>query len=818
MLLPTILVFAAPLATQGGDVVPPLPPGDGLLQLEIPDLPRLLKAYPNAPLLQMIRDDAVRKSVGSLLEGADLEVGAAIERALERAGVPAEMAAAPLESMRGMLDQLQSMSLALSLTGSTETVAADLGGALESLLRVHAIKEKAAEYAEAHDGYPPSEVAELDVPDSWKMDPWGNPYQVAVDLESLAFDIVSLGADGAVGGNGFAADVTTAEPIESAATALVSRSIDLVATVEFTSQESARGAWGILTGAMESELGVRPEGRRDLQIGGIAARVCELPDLPGTGLAPWALAVNDGITVGVGRESLSRTVARVQTESGRMRSSEGVVRLAEHLPDTNGAVVATGWIELDRLDQVFLSVEHALESSGADKVQFMRLSGSGLFRAQLDGDRFVSEYAYNVSPDSSIARCAGAAPVPEKLWGFVPSESIGVYASSIDGRAIYDEIMRNITEVHGERPKALERLESEHGFSLENDLIGNLGGGAAAYLLPISGVITIPGIAVVVELRDAEAFQRGLDAVLTILEQQSDGAFTVRYRPYRDQPMWSFTFGGEGGFSGPFQVSPTLTIVQDHLLISLTSTRAKKEVKRLLEGEVQERHRLFSVRGAPPADAGTITFMDWPSLVDGTYEGARAALTMFGGMMEEMPVDAESLPPSTTFTRFFEPSVSWTRTVGEDVRLTRSESSFGPETLLGLAGGVGAIVLAVRDLQTASSRMSTTEVEVVRSEQVQVDEQTRAAIEESQAAMEWLATRLEVYRIENGSYPHELAVLTRPRQGYPKGYLDGGAMPNDGWGRALGYRAQPDGKGFVLWSNGANGDDEGGRGDDIVLR
>jgi hypothetical protein len=250
-------------------------------------------------------------------------------------------------------------------------------------------------------------------------------------------------------------------------------------------------------------------------------------------------------------------------------------------------------------------------------------------------------------------------------------------------------------------------------------------------------------------------------------------------------------------------------------MISLTSTRAKKELKRLLSGEEQERHRLFSVRGAPPSDAGTIAFMDWPGLVDGTYEGARAALTMFAGMMDELPVDPQGLPASSTFTRFFEPSVSWTRAIGPDVRLTRSESSFGPEMLVGLAGGVGALVLAIQDLKSSTAHLQESEVEV---EQRAPDAATAAAQEETQAAMEWLATRLEVYRIENGAYPRALEVLAQPGSGYPKGYLDGGSMPDDGWGSALRYKAAPDGKGFTLWSAGANGADEGGLGDDILLR
>lgn len=811
-----LLALAAPSMLQDRADLPSLPLGDGLLHLEVPDVPKLLEAYPGAPLLQMIRDEAVRSTFSELLSAAELDVGAAVRKGLERVGVPDMLAADPLAAVGGMLDQLQSLSLSVSLSGETSHVTRQLADSLVAAARIQALTEKAREYQKTHDGFPPAEIAELELPEDWHNDPWGRPYRIHVDMESLDFRIESLGADGVEGGAGFAADLSSDGSLENHASELFAATLDLVTRVEFTGAESAERAWELSTAALEAELGSRPGGRRELSVRGKPARVCELPDLPGTTLSPWLFAVDREISAGLGRDALARALARAQTESGKLRSSPNVQRVAEHLGPASGATVASGWIELDRVDALLSSVERGLAEFGDANVSFMRLSGSGLFRMQLAGDRFVSDYAYNVSADSALARCAGATPVPERLWNFIPSESIGVYASSIDGQAIYDEIMRNITGVHGERPKALERIEREHGFSIEKDLIGNLGGGAAAYLLPIAGVISIPGIAVVVELRDATAFQRGLDAALKLLEVQAGGEFAVRYKPYRDQPLWTFSFGGdEGGFAGPIQVSPTLAIVQNHLLVSLTSTRAKKEIKRLLDAEPQERHRLFSARGAPPADAGTITFMDWPGLMNGTYDGAKAALAMFSGMLEEMPIDAQALPPASTFTRFFEPSVSWTRAVEPDLRLTHSESSFGPETLLGLAGGAGALALAVAELRSASIGME--RVEVVEQVDAPVDEATAVAIEESLAALDWLATRLEVYRIENGSYPRSLAILTQPTQGYPKGYLDGGGMPADGWGRALVYEAAPDGKSFRLWSPGKNGGDERGGGDDVTL-
>lgn len=48
--------------------------------------------------------------------------------------------------------------------------------------------------------------------DTLPMDPWGNPYVYQMPGKSGPFDIVSLGADGAVGGEGYDGDIALREP------------------------------------------------------------------------------------------------------------------------------------------------------------------------------------------------------------------------------------------------------------------------------------------------------------------------------------------------------------------------------------------------------------------------------------------------------------------------------------------------------------------------------------------------------------------------------------------------------------------------------
>ena len=91
---------------------------------------------------------------------------------------------------------------------------------------------------------------------------------------------------------------------------------------------------------------------------------------------------------------------------------------------------------------------------------------------------------------------------------------------------------------------------------------------------------------------------------------------------------------------------------------------------------------------------------------------------------------------------------------------------------------------------------------------------TEAEIEATREAMRGLAQHLAAYRIERQSYPARLADLVAPTDARPRGFLDGGELPTDAWGRAFSYELGE--SGYKLWSRGADGLDQRGGGDDIV--
>jgi len=779
--------------------------------LEIPDLQKLLAAYPKAPFVQMVNDPVVRESAGGILKSAGIEIGPALAAALQQLGLPSEVATAPLQALRGMASQVKSASLSLALNGEPAALSDALGKSFVALKQLEELQAKVAAHAEKNQGYPPDKLADLDLPPELQRDPWGHPYELEVDLTTLDARVVSRGADGVAGGEGFAADLSLANA-EELPDQLLPRALGVVVEVDFTAP-AARELTQARALDLAAKIGWQANSAQDVTLRGERARVRELRDPKQPERAVWLLEQGSNLLAGYGSGSLEHVLA-----SGRevRRSTEPTPRLTElarYLEEPKGATVAQGWMHLDPLEELLEGIERELETQPDVEFGHLPFGGDGLFRLRLDGERFVTELVTKSEPPDASApkeldflTCLGGGAVPETLWDFVPAEAIGVYATSIDGKKLYGKILEALDAAGPEKHKALAELEKKHGFSLEQDLIGNLGGGAAAYLLPISG-LTIPGAALVVELRDAERFRTGLDGVLRLLEEQAGGEFTVRYKAYNEQPMWSFSFG-EKGMGTPFQVSPSIAIVKNHLLVTLTALRAKKEVKRLLE-ESGERHPLLEYTGLP-ADATSLGYMDWPSLIDGSYEGARKTIALIGGMSGELPFDPELLPAADTFTRFFKPTHMWSNRPAEGVRATRIESSFGPETWLGLIAGGGALAVGVQAHHAVTPPGAEAEAEVKDE-----DPERAAAVSQSAEVLSELATRLEVFRIDKGHYPAKLAELLEPTPNYPHGYLGRDDVPVDGWGRAFVYFAASDGASYSLWSVGENGADERGSGDDI---
>jgi hypothetical protein len=112
---------------------------------------------------------------------------------------------------------------------------------------------------------------------------------------------------------------------------------------------------------------------------------------------------------------------------------------------------------------------------------------------------------------------------------------------------------------------------------------------------------------------------------------------------------------------------------------------------------------------------------------------------------------------------------------------------------------------------------STRTIVVTTEEAIEADPEREAAIARTELTLVEVATRLEVFRIETGRYPRELAEMLAPTDNFPRGYLERDSVPLDGWERGLVYLPSTDGTSYSLWSLGEDGADQRGGGDDVKV-
>ena len=799
---------------------------------EVPDVAGMLEAYSGTGTARLIADPEVRAAFTDLAGSLRFDPEPILQQLASETGLPAEALRHPLATLESHLSLATHASLSFSLNESRS------GEFAETIVRMHNAVAELGElqdalflYAVDHDGHYPTTLADVGATEAQSTDPWGRAYRYTVQIDGSGFELEGLGADGASGGVGRDADLSAATVLEDLLAHELERRFGITLTVGLHQADGAAKLLGFAR-QMASRVGLteaagyQPAASSDIELVWYEGAPWDARGEAGPRL--WVMRNGSELALGVGSSDPKAMLDRM---GGRKRSaldSRGHQNLTKRFGGDSGTALGYGFVEFSELLAALQKLDPV---DGVNWGLFAPYATSTWRTAIQPGGRFLTEsYAASPGEDGALAQCFAHEPIPDGVWNFIPSEAIGVFAASIDAPRLYDTILQVVqADLPSEHASALTRIESQYGFSLRDDLFGALGSSAGGYLLPIKGLLALPGFALVAELEDPEGFQRGLEGLLRFLEDEGEGEFSVRSRPYRDAPLWSFSFQAKT----PMQISPSICIVGGHVLVTLSSSRAKKEIKRIQalsddpsdpeapgdaadagdtgEGAAPAWH---AARSLAPADATLVGYMDWTALFEGLYDGGKALLG-FMGSGDRLPFDPTLLPDSELLTRFHQPSLYWTR-VTEDAVYTRGESSFGPETLLGIAAVAGAGVFGARSMPMGPSGQAPFEGTVELEAQERPKEPSPPERqEETRKTLRLLATRLAVYKLEAGRYPAELATLSQPTENYPRGFLDGRELPLDAWENPFSYSVEADGTGYRVWSRGPDGVDQSGGGDDL---
>ena len=533
-----------------------------------------------------------------------------------------------------------------------------------------------------------------------------------------------------------------------------------------------------------------------------------------TRLAGWAVRSGARIVAGVGSMEPADLLALAPESSMAAHPA----RLDDDgLGARSGTLVYRAWSDLEAVGAPEFGALSGVLELQKWAAGFLPFVGSrGKWRLELDGARFATEsLVERIGPAKELDALMGAEPVGAVATAMVPVEAVGAWTTSLAPEALeplFDRLLGlpAATEQPGALSKTLDKP-------------------CAIYLLPypalMQAVQAPPRVVVAMRTLDREAFIKAMDAKAAAV-LQADPRQRVDSKPYRRQPMWVFAAEEEAQpaeaatpQAGPFgaigavdlTMRPTVALHGDRVLVALSPTTARSEVKRLIdEKEGSAPHAIASLRKEGAFELST---MDWSRLLGGLWDQARGLVPMLAQGGAE-PVDLSLLPTSTDLFGSLQPTLSWSRRVPRDgapsLVHARSESSFGPETPLMLAGMVYA---------GASSRQEVPgEAEVLETKPAP-QPASQPAVDDAQArttkALRGVKTALAVYKSQAGRFPAALDELLRGTDAFPDGFLPDKRLPSDAWSRPFIYEPATDGTSYALRSTGADGVDQRGAGDDI---
>jgi len=774
------------------------------IYVECPDVAAALDAYAQAPAARMLRDEAVQEAFAKISKALDVDVATLVESALLGYGVGAAESGHPLDALSLALRKVRSFSMSYAVQdrtpGETRRWIEQLTQAIAELDQ---IAQRVEESQSSHDGAAPASLEALALADELRADPWGHAYAYAAT--SGGFELLSLGRDGKRGGVGADADIAYDADIDQRIAAELKDRVGACAVLEFISDEAAASGFAWLSSQGEWT---------DTEFGGAPAWAVKTA-LSSVGPFSKAWAARSGAVVVLGLDGAhaDQVLAPSNDASPSFDASKTWSEFDQLAGPPRGAPVLRGIFDSrSQFDEISRSGDPALGALRDVAATFGLENARFGWRMQLVGERFSNDIvSFRTSPDS-LLQLIGRQPTPKEALAYAPSDAVGFFALNLDNDKLRAKVADALATNDGEDADGAAKLaaiEAQYEFSLDEDVCANLRGGAAGYLLPLTG-IGLPSMGLIASVRDPAKLERGLRGLFLALGEAQGDSLAVRESKYRDAPMWTLSFKGAANDPqmAAFIPSPTFSIVKDRVIVTLTSLRAKKEIKRAL-GEDDASHPAALAEGTFPADAGFDGWMDWAATIDGLYGMARSAAAMFGGQIDlpiDMPALMTALPESSrVFTRFFEPTTFTVRSVG-DSHVMRWDTSFGPETWLGFLGvGFGAASSFSADSGDEAFAIETD------SEAATNDAQREFALD----ALRTLSSRITIFQLDQGRYPTSLEELSAPTTNYPRGFLDGVHVSTDPWGNAYRYALASDGASFRLWSLGSDGLDANGQGDDI---
>ncbi|MCH2101926.1 MAG: type II secretion system protein GspG, partial [Planctomycetes bacterium] len=450
---------------------------------------------------------------------------------------------------------------------------------------------------------------------------------------------------------------------------------------------------------------------------------------------------------------------------------------------------------------------------------FVDLNGSPSGWASPTGavDRSMVEYIPGDASKFSLASLSG-------------TEGMAELFSSFDAVLEDGEMAQNLAVWSEAEPVSYSWLAGDLRPVLDEALKG-FGKRALSYDSPTRGSRML------IELRDPDAVQAAATPLVKTVSQLLDSieGAPVALRARRESPranpqqtvpvyylrlkpeMMPPTFEQISMFIG--NVEPSFAISPDGWLVfSMNRADVRSVVRSGLKAEsndIRSNPEAADFLRRVPQSAIELAWSDPRPTVTSTMSMAQAASGLLGMQMDpsQMPVDLSKMPSANALNRHLSTSESFTWADNKESASSWAVGSVGVAdflTVVGYAVPVGMMSFAfMTSIAMPPPELLIGEPPSTSAASPEIG-RARALIDLAN-----LQTGAIIYQLLTEEYPKSLDDLLGEVDGQPLLDTPGAAVPNDPWGSPYIYRQMANG--FMIYSVGPNGQDEGGQGDDVSV-
>jgi len=455
-------------------------------------------------------------------------------------------------------------------------------------------------------------------------------------------------------------------------------------------------------------------------------------------------------------------------------------------------------------------VDKLLEKSG-----LLGLGSVAAASHSVNGVAISRSYAGIKGEPTGLLALGPKQPIDLSVLDIVPKNATSVGIAQFDIAGLYDFCMEMVKTVDEDAHREVTGMIKGFGMQiggpdspldLRNDILGNIGP-QMAFMSPQSSNPMMPSFLALVEVKDGAKVVNGLKSLLEFGAQMSGGEFSTKVSTYKEHELVQISVGAEMGMP----INPSFAIIGDYLTVSLNVGDLKRHIRRALKPgdniRSNEDFQRFFSKIPQDANLAGMSYTDIKKSVEDGYSSVVMALPMVTMAADfELPFEMALLPTQEVITQHLFGSLSYT-TYDENGAFTEGYSPIGGEAiglLVGTAAMGGALFAGTRAeaFAEAAPPAPVARLEESPSDQVRYD-------------LSNLKAGATIYKLQNGGLPGSLGNLLEPSDAYPQGCLGRDSLPVDPWGN--GYHYSQRGAGYMIWSNGPNGADEQGGGDDIKV-